>query len=679
MTGKGTAAAWSRALLLALILVAFLRVTAGLDAKNLWWDESLSLQRAESGLVDLVTGRLEMRDGLSTFDTYDQHPFFFFLLLGGLVRLAGNSEFVLRFVSAMAATALVPVVGAWARRLTRRGAMSPGTALWAAGVAAVHPFFLWYGQEARPYALWALLALVSTYALARALEDGRPWWTGYGVTVAMFLTSHYYAVFLLPVHGLMLLAKLWRTRRTKALAALGAALAVGAGVAVFAYWTIVLRGGGGGNFPEVAWSILFPDLLNAFSLGLSVDISRVWPLDLVFAAVALIGAAACLRNRSAWAADGWLPVALVLGPVAALLVALLVYPAYMNARHMSLIGGGLILLLGAGLAWLGQRRRWLPVLPALLMAGGMGVSTINYFTLEEYAKDDYDSLAAFVSKRLTVGDVVLVKPPFAWRIFDYYLPLAAIDAARADGAPVAHYAAPLMYHTWGETEAQLDAWAHEYRRVWLVLSNTHPYQDPKRHTEAWMDDNLFRVQETIFFSHSSLAAMLYLSEVPVTTGLPPELAQGVDGRFGDLIRLVGVEVGAIHAAGLGVPVTLYWQTLATTPDRYKYILRLEEIGDDGAVREIAMTEREPYEGAIPTIFWEPGKTIIEYSELPPLSAGSQWPQPVTAADAARYRLTLQVYRADTLEKLPVTLADGLAQADDVTLVVADWPAAPAGR
>ena len=336
----------------------------------------------------------------------------------------------------------------------------------------------------------------------------------------------------------------------------------------------------------MAWSILFPDLLNAFSLGLSVDISRVWPLDWLFAAVALTGAVVCLRSRRTWTADGWLPVAMVAGPVGMLLVALLVYPAYMNARHMSLIGGGFILLLATGLAWLGQRRRWLPALPALVMLGGMGFSTVNYFTLEEYAKDDYSSLAAYVGDRLAVGDVVLVKPPFSWRIFDYYL---GFDPIGTTQQPVPHYAVPLLRRSWDDTDAQIDAWAHQYRRVWLVLSNTHPYQDLERRTEAWMNDNLFRVQETIFFSHSSLAAGLYLGEVPVTTGLPPELAQGVDGRFGDLIRLVGIDVGTVHDDGLGVPVTLYWQTLATTPDHYKYILTA---GRSGPRRHDACDRRD---------------------------------------------------------------------------------------
>ena len=90
--------------LILLILVAFGRVMWQLDAKNLWWDESLSLQRAESNWLDLILGRLYLYDGLTSDLTHDQHPFFFFIVQGILVRLAGESETVLRFPSVMAVT-----------------------------------------------------------------------------------------------------------------------------------------------------------------------------------------------------------------------------------------------------------------------------------------------------------------------------------------------------------------------------------------------------------------------------------------------------------------------------------------------------------------------------------------------------------------------------------------------
>ncbi|MEZ4580500.1 MAG: glycosyltransferase family 39 protein [Caldilineaceae bacterium] len=117
---------------------------------------------------------------------------------------------MLRFVSVMAATLLVPVTWTFTRLLARRQIVPAAGALWAALFAATSPFFLWYGQEARPYALWALLTLLSTYLLLRATEDAadapagnsrRGWSVGYVLVLLATLATHYYAVFMLPVHA----------------------------------------------------------------------------------------------------------------------------------------------------------------------------------------------------------------------------------------------------------------------------------------------------------------------------------------------------------------------------------------------------------------------------------------------------------------------------------------------
>jgi 4-amino-4-deoxy-L-arabinose transferase-like glycosyltransferase len=658
---------WARPVLLALVLVAMARVFWELGTKNLWWDESLSLQRAESPWLDLLAGRLVLYDGLGgELTTHDQHPFFSFVLQGVLVRLAGTSEFVLRMVSALAATLLVPAVWVLGRWMVRRGVFAEGAALWAALLAALHPFFLWYGQEARPYALWALLAPVSTYCLLRATAGGdlgaarnqRRWWIGYALALAMFLTSHYYAVYLLPVHGLLLAGWLWKRSRIWAMFAVAAALLLGAAVGAFAYWAIVIRDRGGANFDSVTWDILFPDLLNAFSLGLSVDITQVWLLDLVFGALALAGALWSIRSRRVLAADGWSAPALVVGPVTVLLVAMAVFPAYMNARHMSLIGGGMILLTSAGLALLGRVQRWAAALVALLLVAGMGYSTVRYFTVEEYGKDDFAGVGRYLDGRVAAGDLLLLKSPFAWRVFEYYLPLDEVDAARALGAPIARYAVPLLRGDWPDQEAQMAQWTGQARRIWYMRSNTHPYADLEGRVETWLGENLFRVQELSFFSHSSLQTSLFLPEVPVYEDIAPR----IDVAFGDLILVTAVEVGTPYSDDLALPVTLAWQAAQTIPDHYKYVLKLVEVGGDGApVADLSITEREPYDGAIPTIFWGPGQTIVEYTELPP----AIWPK--RAEDAARYRIALQVYRADTLEKLPVTRAVGDGVGDAVAV------------
>ena len=99
-------APWLNAALLLLILIAFARVTWQLGGEDLWWDESLTLQRAESSLISLLKNEIILADGLSQIASTDQHPFFYFLVQALVVRLAGNDEYTLRFVSAAAATLL---------------------------------------------------------------------------------------------------------------------------------------------------------------------------------------------------------------------------------------------------------------------------------------------------------------------------------------------------------------------------------------------------------------------------------------------------------------------------------------------------------------------------------------------------------------------------------------------
>jgi hypothetical protein len=59
-------------------------------------------------------------------------------------------------------------------------------------------------------------------------------------------------------------------------------------------------------------------------------------------------------------------------------------------------------------------------------------------------------------------------------------------------------------------------------------------------------------------------------------------------------------------------------------------------------------------------------------------AGVQWPHPQNAEEAARYRLYLQVYRADTLQKLPVTRTEKIEGAGE-SLWIPYWSSDGAGR
>lgn len=642
---------WQRGLLLLLVLLAFARVVYRLDGNNLWWDESLSLQRAEQGWLALLRGDLLMRDAFSQLHSTDQHPFFFFVVLGLLIRVAGISEFVLRYPSVIGATLLVPSLWVLSRRFVRRAVLPPTTALWASGFAALHPFFLWFGQEARPYALWAMLGILSTYLLLRCAENSKAqptWLVGYVLVTLMFLTSHYYAVFWLPLHALVIYE--WLTVRKRWLGVTVAILFLGGGLAIglLVIWLIWSQGGGG-NFPEISLRILIPDLLNAYTLGPSVKIDDpVHWLGWLFGVLALVGVGYGLRSRAATAAGGaLLPLALAL-PILMILVLNLIQPAYMNARHLSLLAGILMMLVGGGLALLWRYQRWGTAVVALLLVAGLGYSSVNYFTRPEFGKDDYRAMGDYLREHMLPGDLLLLDPPFSERIFRYYLPLDRLETAAQQGRPSAYANVPLLFVDWPETYTYLETLPPPYRRIWLAQSGSYPFLDPETKVKDWLAENaVWPLREVKFFSPNAFLDLnLYLAKPPNYEGMDPPATTRVNVRFGDEIRLVGYDIETPLVPGSALPLTLYWQVERKPAVHYKYILQLVEQQADGTQRVISQMEQEPYNGAIPTIWWDPGKTIVEYTNLPP------FPTPDRTA-AGRYQLAVQLYYADSLEKLPV--------------------------
>lgn len=643
--------------ILLLTLVAFAHVAFGLGFKELWWDESLSLQRAEEGLGKLLVGVLTLKDGFTELDTIDQHPFFSFLLMGGLVRVAGTSEYVLRFLSAASATLMVPALWVTGRLLVRKQLAPQATPWIGALLVALSPFFLWYGQEARPYALWALLTVLSTYLLKTALdsETSSRWRkVAYGVALVSMLLTQYYAVFILPVHALILVVHFWKRDRRMAICGALAFFVAAVAILGYAYWNVTKQGGGA-NFPRISLRMLLPDLLNAFTLGLSVDIAKVYWLDAIFALLMLAGGWWLVRSRTAMQKGGWIVPLMVLAPVGVLLVGSAIQNLYMNARHMSLIAGPLLLLVATGVALVLSRWRWLGRALLVLLLAGFTYSTVNYYTREEYAKDDYSRFGEYLDGRFMPGDAILYYPGSSWRIFEYYAPMQPVHDAIAQGAPMWINSIPLLHDDdeFTGTFAFLEELGTQARRVWVLKSGTHPYFDLKGEVEAWLEEHYLQVRNAQFLSFSSLRAQLYLPQIPVIEGDPGVLPNQTNVVFGDNLRIAGYTFEVDNYADLPSAATLYWQVYQKPERRARYILELLRAQTvDGAVtyEMLGVMEREPYEGDIPVTFWDPDRTILEYIELPHT--------PVDATEDDLY-FGLQIYDAETLEKLPVTDAAGL--------------------
>ncbi|MGI9100747.1 MAG: glycosyltransferase family 39 protein [Solirubrobacteraceae bacterium] len=193
------------ALALVCVAGAALRV-ATLGTQSLWFDEAVTAQLVRMDLPGL----------LEAIPDSESSPPLYYVLAWLWSQLLGTGEVALRSLPALLGTATIPVVWALGRRL---GGDRAGIA--AAALVAVNPMLVWFSQEARVYALLALLGALSALLWLRALEAPRSArLAGWGVVAALALATHYFAVFLVGPQAL------WLALRAPTLRARVAALAL---------------------------------------------------------------------------------------------------------------------------------------------------------------------------------------------------------------------------------------------------------------------------------------------------------------------------------------------------------------------------------------------------------------------------------------------------------------------
>src|SRR5436190_14419818 len=134
-----------RAALALLTLAGFALRVYGLGRQSFWLDE-----------VDAITMAGEpVWAHLRKLSAAGENGPLYFLLFKGWIGLAGTSEFGARYLSALCSTAAIPLLGA----LTYRLLGDAPAAVCAALLAAAAPYYVWYGQDAKMYPLFAVLAL----------------------------------------------------------------------------------------------------------------------------------------------------------------------------------------------------------------------------------------------------------------------------------------------------------------------------------------------------------------------------------------------------------------------------------------------------------------------------------------------------------------------------------------
>lgn len=190
----------ARLLLLALLVIialgAVLRVYK-LNGESLWLDEAYSIKFSQEAPAGIIAETAK-----------DVHPPLYYFALHYWMLIFGDSETMVRLLSALFGILALPVIYKLASRM-----FDQATGLLAAGLLALSRFHIEFSQEARMYSLLCLLSLLSIYYFLKLLEGkSRYALAGYIITSALMMYTHVYSFFIIAAENLYWLTLLFAAR-----------------------------------------------------------------------------------------------------------------------------------------------------------------------------------------------------------------------------------------------------------------------------------------------------------------------------------------------------------------------------------------------------------------------------------------------------------------------------------
>jgi hypothetical protein len=500
-----------------------------------------------------------------------------------------------------------------------RALFAPGVGALAALLVAINAFSVYYGQEARMYALLQLVAAADMLAFVHWLKQlthrqrARPYLLSFlalAVLNAAGLYVHYAYPAVLAAQGVLFL--LWAVRRRdlgyvlrdyvilnlislvlflpQAETAVrqitnwprtGQPVDPGTGIATVAQWLIY------GNTLSTTpwWMYIWPGLFMVAGLlpdwrkghALPAWWRRLFPITTVIVILGLFFGMGMFREANL---KFLLP--------AELAVALL-------------IGRGLWMLWEIGtpnpvvLIEMAPRLVAALGLIALLSFSRDALSALYHDPL--FARDNYRAIAALIDQGARPGDAIILDAPNQREVFTYYLrsatPLYELPQGLGgdDAATIAQTEQVIAGHRrifvlyWGETE-----------------------RDPHRVVEKTLAARAFEVSGA-WYGNVRLVRYAALPEIGAPTPM--------NIKFGEAITLDSVALSSTQAQpGDVLGVSLIWRTATPLATRYKVTVQIL----DSAGSLVTQHDAEPGNNMALTTTWQPGQPVTDtYGLLLPLT------------------------------------------------------------
>jgi mannosyltransferase len=584
---------------LSLSLLALAVRLTNLTYHSIWFDEAMSVHWARSSISRIWQVSMNLVE--------DRLPPLYYLLLHGWRLLFGDGEIAMRLPSVILGVLLVPVIYQLARDL-----FDHRTATLAALLVALNPFLVWYSQEARMYALAALLGALGTWCFVRALSrpwaSGWAWWVGYSLCAAAGFYTHLYTAFLLPAHALYLLLTWRRSRRVWipyvltmiVTAALSAPLTL-------AILRVSVEAGPGNPWQGLAarlWDL--HKSLTLWQAPLSPTLTYALPAGmLLLAAVGLL-----LKGEQS---QGKLPhprlfVALLwLLPLA---VATLLMTrnklAFFGARYFIVVLPWLLLAVALGARTLSRRLaavRWparalaplcllLPVVLTLIPLPGQWSPPAR--------KEAWRETVAFLANFAQPDDAILIHPDWTRYPLQYYF-----------RGPGQTYAVFSSVDANTQLDPPLEVISSQHPVVWLVESHTE-LADPEHRVNAWLAARYPLVTELY---PAGLAGVHAYAPGYISADLPP-YATSADVPFANGLRLKGAWLPTtttratddlFHPPSAWLHVALFWQIDSPLTAEAVPFVRL--VDDAGQVWGASLDRSNDAFDFYPPARWQPDQIV----------------------------------------------------------------------
>ncbi len=589
--------------LFAILLLAFALRLYRLDTQSIWYDEGLSIYLAE-----------QSPDQTIALSATTDHPPLHALLLGGWIRVAGNSGFSVRFLSVFFGV----LVAALTYQLGRK--FNEQSGLIAAFLISIAPMAVYYSQETRGYMLLTALILLAAIAFVHLIfgHENRWTWLIYGAAIIGALYTHYLAAFawigfnvawLINLRGFQKPRRLWTWIAVQLII-----------TACFLPWlpnAIAQAGSNATYFPgRVTWDTVVSDTWHAFTVGEWGDGSIASWAWLVLIAIGVFSSIwQFIRRREAETIEGK-HLRLILA-----LVLWLVIP----------------IVLMSALAWLKPKfapRYLLPSLPAFVVLGSIGIvkfwhtetsrlklptkvgipilfmlallffdaqSLVRQYSDSSIARPDIRSVVAYIQSHEQPADAVLLISGYQAPAFVHYyrgsndvIPLPP-DLLPAPQSPIDARAI-----------AKLAAVAATHSRIWLVL-----WQDAISDPMDIIQDQLVEHGQQLEVSQNFNGLGLQLFDVRAAKfASQPETA--VDYAFAQPVKLIGYYMNTAHVpVGTSFSIGLYFTADGSIQGNYQVFTHL--VDSKGSI----VAQRDHIAGAdsYPTSLWQTGSLILNRFEI----------------------------------------------------------------